>query len=81
MARIPRVVVPGYPHHVTQRDKRGPDWQAYLASKVETEILDSIARHSHTGRPLGSHDFINKLQSITGRCLAPRRPGRKPAKL
>ena len=47
MARMPRLVVPGYPHHVTQRGNRRmktffstADYQAYLAliSEVKDEI-------------------------------------------
>ena len=42
MARLPRVVVPGYPHHVTQRGNRrlptffsDEDYEAYLALMAE----------------------------------------------
>jgi len=42
MARIARVVVPGYPHHVTQRGNRrqrtffgGADYRVYLAVMAE----------------------------------------------
>ena len=42
MARMPRLVVPGYPHHVTQRGNRRmqtffseDDYQAYIDYLVE----------------------------------------------
>ena len=37
-----------------------------------------IKQHTRTGRPLGSTEFIRKLEVITGEELAPKRPGRKP---
>ena len=47
MARMPRLVVPGYPHHVTQRGNRrmktffnAGDYQAYL--DLVAEIKDSV---------------------------------------
>jgi len=36
-----------------------------------------IAQHSGTGRPLGSDEFIKKLEVIYDIPLAPKRPGRK----
>jgi hypothetical protein len=35
----------------------------------------------HTGRPLGTQDFIAGLERILGRRIARRAPGRKPTKL
>jgi len=37
-----------------------------------------IKQHTRTGRPLGSTEFIRKLEVFTGEELAPKRPGRKP---
>lgn len=119
MARMARVVVPNYPHHVTQRGNRrqktffceddyqyyvdlvseysrlkGEDdalvrvrpmldrvdgWSAYLSDAVKPDKEELIERHARTGRPLGSPDFVRKLEIITGEDLAPKRPGRKPA--
>ena len=141
MARLARVVVPGVPHHVTQRgNRRQPvffrddDYRDYLALLVEhsprrmassvlssrpaarkadhsrtgtpsapisvtpssrrvrcARALDFQARGretsrartgfssiSRTGRPLGSVDFVKRLEARTGRQLARRKPGRKP---
>jgi putative transposase len=45
MARMPRVVVPGYPHHVTQRGNRRmktffcpEDYQTYLDLACEFKV-------------------------------------------
>ena len=47
MARMPRLVVPGYPHHVTQRGNRrmktffkNSDYQAYL--DLVAEVKDDV---------------------------------------
>ena len=55
------------------------DWAAYLSKESASgEVVEHIKRHSRTGRPLGDPQFVNELESLTGRVLAPRRPGRKP---
>jgi putative transposase len=36
-------------------------WNDYLASAVEEDETDRIRRTTHTGRPLGSHDFVATL--------------------
>lgn len=41
-------------------------------------VADEIRRHTRTGRPLGSHQFVEQLEETTGRALAPRKPGPKP---
>ena len=47
MPRIPRLVVPGYPHHVTQRENwRGHLWQERLHSFVmDDPYLDATVRY------------------------------------
>jgi putative transposase len=55
------------------------DWRAYLSSEVESHQAGSIRRHTRTGRPLGTTDFIHKLEQIPGRPLATDPPGRKPS--
>jgi len=34
-------------------------------------------KHARIGRPLGSEEFVNKLEKITGKALKPLKPGRK----
>lgn len=55
------------------------DWQAYLYGAAQSDETESIRRHSRTGRPLGSTEFINTLEQQTGKTLIPKRPGPKPA--
>ena len=54
MARLARVVVPGVPHHVTQRGNRRQetffaeeDYAAYLSLLGDTTFLDRIERMLH----------------------------------
>jgi len=58
--------------------ERFPNWAGYLAQNHSKEMLDSIRKHARTGRPLGDENFIEKLESLTGRSLKPQKPGRKP---
>lgn len=52
------------------------EWKEYLASK-ESAAGDSALRHcTHTGRPLGSSEFVAQLEQATLRLLAPRKGGR-----
>ena len=54
-----------------------PDWQAYLKSG-EDEAKNNIFRyHSRNGRPLGSEDFLTRIEKLTGRILRKRKPGPK----
>ncbi len=52
------------------------DWAAYLTKNTDTH--DTILElHTRTGRPLGDEQFVSRLESLTGRILARKRPGRK----
>ena len=55
------------------------NWQHYL-SIDDSSNNDLVAQHTRTGRPLGSDHFVNKLEDIYGKPLAPKKPGRKPYK-
>ena len=56
-----------------------PDaWRAYLASGETLAELDAIRRNTHTGRPLGSPDFVVQLEKALRRRLAPQKGGRSP---
>ncbi len=56
---------------------RVEDWQSYLDSSASEEMSQNIRKHSKTGRPLGSEDFVRLLERRLGRSLRPRRPGPK----
>ena len=54
------------------------EWRAYLA-EVDPVIDREIRGATHTGRPLGSGDFVRGLEIALGRRLAPQ-PGGRPSK-
>lgn len=55
------------------------DWQSYLADSNEPTVDDRlIQQHARTGRPLGAKTFISDLELLTGKRLAPRKPGPAP---
>jgi hypothetical protein len=43
-------------------------------------MLAEIRRCTHTGRPLGSTEFVQALEGSTKRRLAPQKGGRPPNK-
>jgi putative transposase len=53
------------------------DWRDYLSYQDDQNELESIRRHTRTGRPLGGDDFIAALEDRLGRILRPRKPGPK----
>ena len=59
---------------------RHPNWSDYLACVQSEETLKKVRMHTRTGRPLGSEKFIETLESVSGRSLKPRKPGRRPNK-
>jgi len=58
-------------------EKQILDWPAYLGEEDDEEEIKKLVEHEHTGRPLGSPDFVKDLEALTGRVLAPKRRGRK----
>lgn len=59
--------------------ERVDNWKAYLSNTEDAGATDTIRRHTRTGRPLGSSNFIDKLELLTGKPIAPRRPGPRPS--
>ena len=57
--------------------ERVPDWAEFLKGGLEKAELKAIHAHERTGRPLGDAAFIGRMEAVTGRTLAPRKPGRK----
>ena len=54
-----------------------PDWQELLSSDLTEEEYEMLRRHERTGRPLGSDDFLIKLEHLTSRILRRQKPGPK----
>ena len=52
------------------------DWRAFLMDE-DDEAVRVIREKTRTGRPCGGETFVQGLETLTGRSLAPRRPGRK----
>ena len=72
MARMARVVIPIYPHHVTQRgNRRQKTFSCEDDYRYNTNL---IKQHTRTGRPPGNIEFIRKLEVFTGEELAPKKP-------
>lgn len=56
-------------------------WSGFLADAESAGEGNALRQSTHTGRPLGSPDFVAALEELTARPLAPRKGGRprKPA--
>ena len=52
------------------------DWSSWLKAEDDLQVA-AIRRNTHTGRPCGGQVFVERLQSMLNRLLAPQRPGRK----
>ena len=56
------------------------DWRGFLTGGVDKDDTAALRAHERTGRPLGSEDFVGRLESSLGRALKRRKPGPKPKK-
>jgi putative transposase len=54
------------------------DWASFLAEEPSESEVRLLRKHASTGRPLGDQSFIEKLEKMTGRKIAPKKPGPKP---
>lgn len=54
-----------------------PDWQGLLEGDLSNKKYDAIRSHEKTGRPLGSDEFIDRLEQLTARSLKKQKPGPK----
>lgn len=57
------------------------DWASFLAEGVSEPEVSLLRKHASTGRPLGDQGFIEKLEKMTGKKIAPQRRGPKPRKV
>ena len=89
MARISRILVPGYPHHITQRGVRSMDvfhseddrcqYLQFLyeeTARFGVDILAWCLMATRTGRPAGSDDFVQRIEQVAARDLSIGMPGR-----
>ena len=53
------------------------DWREFLNSGIGAGEAEILRLHERTGRPLGSEDFITRLESELARVLHRRKPGPK----
>lgn len=60
---------------------RAAEWGRFIADAESAADVNRLRHSTHTGRPLGSPDFVAGLEELTSRPLAPRKGGRpkKPA--
>ena len=56
----------------------GGTWKDFLHAAIGEEGITKMQRHKKTGCPRGSGSFIENLESMPGRVLKPKKPGRKP---
>lgn len=52
------------------------EWIDYLAARESASDVATLRQYTHTGRPLGSEEFVAHLEHSTLRALVPRKPGR-----
>lgn len=57
------------------------EWNLFLLQGNAPADVKIILAHLRTGRPLGSPVWIKELETRLGRCLHPRKRGRKPKKV
>jgi putative transposase len=53
-------------------------WKRYLSEPGADADAEQIRRCTHTGRPLGTAEFVETLEKTVGRVLAPQKGGRPP---
>jgi putative transposase len=51
-----------------------------LDTEPEAAVLARLRAAETTGRPLGTEDFVARLEALMRRTLRPQKPGRKAAK-
>jgi len=57
------------------------DFAALIAESANDSGFALLRAAEQTGRPLGTADFVERLERILGRSIARRAPGRKPKQL
>lgn len=52
------------------------DWGAWLREQEDPQAVEQLRASTRTGRPLGSAEFIERLERLTHRHLRPKKTGR-----
>ena len=53
------------------------EWSNYLSAGISPAQVAALRQCTHTGRPLGTPEFVTALEKSTLRPLAPRKAGRR----
>lgn len=53
------------------------DWRLFLAGAGDEERINDLRKHERTGRPLGTEQFVEQLESSLERTLKRGKPGPK----
>jgi plasmid stabilization system protein ParE len=53
-------------------------WKEYLCEPGAEADAEAIRQCTHTGRPLGTAEFIETVEKTVGRILSPQKGGRPP---
>lgn len=51
-------------------------WKQYLSEPGAEADAETIRQCTHTGRPLGTEEFVKSLEKTVGRALVPQKGGR-----
>lgn len=51
------------------------DWREYLTEKDDEKFMKTVRLHERTGRPLGTGEFLAKLEALTGQSLRKKKTG------
>jgi len=65
---------------VSGLNKRVDNWAEFLRQDTDTLFVEQMSKHQRTGRPLGSENFVLKVEKILHRMLRPKKAGRKSKK-
>ena len=52
-------------------------WREFLDASESDRDIATLRENTHTGRPLGSPEFVDSLERRLGRTLAPGKGGRQ----
>ena len=52
------------------------DWSRWLAERDDEFTIAAVRKNTHTGRPLGSEGFLDRVEAMLGHSVRPRKVGR-----